>query len=120
MESVCVRREAPGADIVRVAAPVYLKFGLRGTTDPYPAGSHLEATLIALSRERVRRARLGLDQLERLSGETGAFMSSRPGASGLAVPVAKGEAAPLTGLTGDLRQDQHERRAAARPVLDRQ
>src|SRR3989442_254319 len=82
------------ADIVRVAAPVYLKFGLRGTTDPYPAGSHLEATLIALSRERVRRARLGLDQLERSSRETGAFMSSRPGASGLAVPVAKGEAAP--------------------------
>jgi len=108
------------ADIVRVAAPVYLKFGLRGTTDPYPAGSHIEATLVALSRERVRRARLGLDQLERSSGETGTFLSSRSGASGLAVPVAKGETAPLPGAACDLRQDQHKPRAAAHPVLDRQ
>jgi len=73
------------ADIVRVAAPVYLKFGLRGTTDPYPAGSHLDATLVALSRERVRRARLGLDLLEREVG--GIYETSRPGAAGLAVPA---------------------------------
>jgi hypothetical protein len=75
------------ADIVRVAAPVYLKFGLRGTTDPYPAGSHVETALVALSRERVRRARLGIDQLERSSEESGAFMTSRSGARGLAVPT---------------------------------
>src|SRR6185503_11252739 len=49
------------ADIVRVAAPVYLKFGLRGTTDPYPAGTHVEPQLVAFARERVRRARLALD-----------------------------------------------------------
>ena len=75
------------AEFVRIAAPVYLKFGLRGTTDPYPAGSHVEATLIALSRERVRRARLGLDLLERSRDEVGAFVTSRPGAQGLAVPT---------------------------------
>ena len=75
------------AELVRVAAPVYLKFGLRGTTDPYPAGSHVEATLVALSRERVRRARLGLDQLERSRDESGAFGTSRAGAPGLAVPT---------------------------------
>ena len=63
-----------------------MKFGLRGTTDPYPAGSHLEATLIALSRERVRRARLGLDLLEREAG--GIYETSRPGAAGLAVPAS--------------------------------
>lgn len=74
------------AEIVRVAAPVYLKFGLRGTTDPYPAGSHLEATIVALSRERVRRARLALDLLERIADEVGTFTTSRPGARGLAVP----------------------------------
>ena len=74
------------AEIVRIAAPVYVKFGLRGTTDPYPAGSHLEATLIALSRERVRRARLGLDLLEREAG--GIYETSRPGAAGLAVPAS--------------------------------
>src|SRR5437867_1791738 len=73
------------ADIVRVGAPVYLKFGLRGTTDPYPAGSHLEATLVAMSRERVRRARLGLDLLEREA--SGLYETSLPGAAGLAVPA---------------------------------
>ena len=46
-------------EIVRVAAPVYLKFGLRNAPDVYPAGTHLEATTVALTRERVRRARLG-------------------------------------------------------------
>jgi len=75
------------AELVRIAAPVYLKFGLRGTTDPYPAGGHIEATVIALSRERVRRARLGLDQLERLRDEAGTFVTSRAGARGLAVPI---------------------------------
>ncbi len=75
------------AEIVRVAAPVYLKFGLRGTVDPYPAGGHLVTTLVALSRERVRRARLGLDYLARARDEAGTFVTSRPGAIGLAVPV---------------------------------
>lgn len=76
-------------DLVRVAAPVYLKFGLRGTTDPYPAGTHLGATLVALARERVRRALLGTEMLDRLSCEAGiSFVVSRSGAAGLAVPVA--------------------------------
>jgi hypothetical protein len=74
------------ADIIRVAAPVYLKFGLRGTTDPYPAGGHMEATLVALSRERVRRARLALDLLARIGGDGAAFQASRPMAAGLAIP----------------------------------
>ena len=71
-------------EIIRVAAPVYLKFGLRNAPDIYPSGSHLESTAVALSRERVRRARLGLDVLKR-SG-VAARMSER-GAAGLAVPV---------------------------------
>jgi hypothetical protein len=73
------------ADLVRVAAPVYLKFGLRGTTDPYPAGGHLEAQLVVLARERVRRARLALDLLDREA--SGLYETSRPGAAGLAVPA---------------------------------
>src|SRR5205085_773906 len=40
-------------ELIRVAAPVYVKFGLRNAPDVYPAGSHLEATMVALSRERV-------------------------------------------------------------------
>lgn len=71
-------------ELIRVAAPVYLKFGLRNAPDLYPAGSHLEATAVALSRERVRRARLGLDLLGRSGFKT---MTSEPGAAGLAVPL---------------------------------
>ena len=73
------------ADLIRVAAPVYLKFGLRGTTDPYPAGLHMEPQLVALARERVRRARLALDLLEREA--SGEFETSRAGAAGLALPA---------------------------------
>ncbi len=58
------------AEIIRVAAPVYVKFGLRNAPDIYPAGTHLEATAISLTRERVRRARIGLDILDRLAPDT--------------------------------------------------
>ncbi len=71
------------AEIVRVAAPVYLKFGLRNAPDIYPSGLHLEATAIALSRERVRRAEIGLDHLRRYYPEA---VTSERGAAGLAVP----------------------------------
>jgi len=53
------------AGLVRVAAPVYLKYGLRNSPPLYPSGQHLEATVIALSRERVRRAAIGLGILAR-------------------------------------------------------
>jgi hypothetical protein len=58
------------AEIVRVCAPVYLKFGLRNAPDIYPSGTHLEATAVALTKERVRRAKLGLDLLHRLDPNT--------------------------------------------------
>jgi len=54
------------AEIVRICAPVYLKFGLRNAPNIYPSGTHLEATAIALTKERVRRAKLGIDMLHRL------------------------------------------------------
>jgi hypothetical protein len=72
-------------ELIRVAAPVYIKFGLRNAPDLYPSGSHLEATAIALTRERVRRARLGLDLLARSGYEPS---TSELGAQGLAVPAA--------------------------------
>lgn len=71
-------------ELIRVAAPVYVKFGLRNAPDVYPAGTHLEATTVALSRERVRRARLGLDLLARSGYEP---VMSELGAEGLVVPV---------------------------------
>jgi hypothetical protein len=72
-------------ELIRVAAPVYIKFGLRNSPDIYPSGTHLEATAVALSRERVRRARLGLDLLARSGYEP---VTSELGAEGLAVPLA--------------------------------
>lgn len=71
--------------LVTVAAPLYAKFGLRNAPDIYPSGSHLEATAVALSAERVRRARLGLDLLARAGS---AAICSAPGAAGLALPAA--------------------------------
>ena len=70
-------------ELVRVCAPVYLKFGLRNAPDVYPAGTHLEQLVVALSRERVRRARLGLDLLARSGVDVA---TSARGAPGLAVP----------------------------------
>ena len=72
--------------LIEVAAPVYVKFGLRNAPDVYPAGTHLEATTVALTRERVRRARLGLDLLERYGADE---PTSKPGADGLALPVRR-------------------------------
>jgi hypothetical protein len=71
-------------ELVRVASPVYVKFGLRNAPDIYPSGTHLEATTIALGRERVRRARLGLELLARREVD---FVTSTRGAAGLAVPA---------------------------------
>jgi hypothetical protein len=71
-------------ELIRIASPVYVKFGLRNAPDVYPAGTHLESTTVALSRERVRRARLGLELLERSGYEP---VTSELGAPGLAVPV---------------------------------
>jgi hypothetical protein len=52
-------------EMVRVAAPIYLKYGLRNSPPLYPAGQHLEGTVLALCRERVRRAAIGLGMLRR-------------------------------------------------------
>jgi hypothetical protein len=71
-------------ELIRVAAPVYVKFGLRNAPDVYPAGTHLDSVTVALSRERVRRARLGMELLERSGYEPS---SSELGAAGLAVPL---------------------------------
>jgi hypothetical protein len=75
-------------EIIRVAAPVYIKFGLRNAPNIYPSGTHLEPTSIALSKERVRRARIGLDMIKRYAPH---LKTSVKGAAGLGVPVLTGE-----------------------------
>ncbi len=52
-------------ELIRVAAPIHLKFGLRNAPDVYPSGTHLESTVIALSRERVRRAEMAYEIIQR-------------------------------------------------------
>lgn len=70
--------------LLRVAAPIYVKLGLRNAPNIYPSGLHLEATAVALARERVRRARIALDLLDR--AECGARLSSLRAAD-LGIPV---------------------------------
>jgi hypothetical protein len=69
-------------ELIRIASPVYIKFGLRNAPDVYPSGTHLDSVATSLSRERVRRAQLGLELLKR-SGYEPAI--SEPGAAGLAL-----------------------------------
>jgi hypothetical protein len=52
-------------DIIRVSAPVYIKLGLRNSPDIYPCGTHIEATAMALSKERVRRAQIACEMIAR-------------------------------------------------------
>jgi hypothetical protein len=55
--------------LVRVAAPIYFKFGLRNAPDIYPSGAHLEDTAVRMGRERIHRARIALDLLEEYGPE---------------------------------------------------
>lgn len=75
--------EAP--EMIRVAAPIYVKLGLRNAPNIYPSGAHLEAIAIALGVERVHRAAIVLDLIRRYFPE--ARLSER-GAPDLAVPAA--------------------------------
>jgi Peptidase family U32 len=63
-------------ELIRVAAPIYLKFGLRNSPDIYPCGTHIENTALALSRERVRRAEIAMEMIARYCPD--AVMSPRP------------------------------------------
>jgi hypothetical protein len=53
------------AELVRVAAPVQLKFTVRNAPGIYPSGQHLATLAVQSARERVRRAAIGLGLLDR-------------------------------------------------------
>jgi hypothetical protein len=73
-------------DMIRAAAPVYVKLGLRNAPNIYPAGLHLHDLAVRLGRERVRRAELVLRLLaERAPELVEGRGADRPG--DLAVPV---------------------------------
>lgn len=64
-------RYAELPDIVRVGAPIHLKFGLRNAPNIYPSGVHLERIAIETGQERVRRAAIGLEALARAATAVG-------------------------------------------------
>lgn len=72
------------AEFIRLLSPVYIKFGLRNHPDVYPSGKQWEATNITLGRERVHRALLGMQMIERYYPQA---VTSKPGAADLGIPV---------------------------------
>jgi hypothetical protein len=72
-------------EIIRVGAPIYLKFGLRNAPGIYPSGYHIEPVSIQQGRERVRRAAIGMEILKRISEED--YQTSQRGAEGLGIGV---------------------------------
>ena len=71
-------------DLIVAGAPLYAKFGLRNAAPVYPSGHHLEAVAAANCVEKVHRAAVALEWLERLSP---GLPQSKPGAAGLGIPV---------------------------------
>lgn len=72
------------AEFIRLLSPVYLKFGLRNHPDVYPSGKQWEATNVLLCKERVHRALLGMQMIERYYPEA---LTSKPGVADLGIPV---------------------------------
>jgi hypothetical protein len=78
-----VVRGHEAADLIAVAAPMYLKFGLRNARPLYPSGAHLADETAAIAREKVHRAAVALEWIARSGLD---LVQSGPGAKGLGVP----------------------------------
>lgn len=73
-------------EFIRILSPVYIKFGLRNHPDVYPSGKQWEATNISLCQERVHRAALGKQIVQRYCPSA---VTSGLGAADLGIPVVK-------------------------------
>src|SRR5260370_25622371 len=71
-------------ELIRILSPVYIKFGLRNHPDVYPSGKQWEAMNISLCQERVHRAALGMQMVQRYYPKA---VISAPGAAGLGIPI---------------------------------
>ena len=78
-----VVRGHEAADLITVAAPMYVKFGLRNSRLLYPSGLHLVDDAIAIGREKVHRAEVALEWIARSGLE---LTQSGPGAKDLGIP----------------------------------
>ena len=71
-------------EMIRVAAPIYVKLGLRNAANIYPSGLHIEDLAVKQSRERVHRAALVMNIIERYASDA---VMGAVGAADLGVPV---------------------------------
>jgi len=71
-------------EMVRVAAPMYVKLGLRNAPNIYPSGMHVENMAVMLARERVHRAAIAVEMIRRYYPEA---VTSPRGAADLGIPV---------------------------------
>jgi hypothetical protein len=78
-----VVRGHEAADLVTVAAPMYVKFGLRNSRMLYPSGRHLVDEAAKIAQEKVHRASVALEWMRRSGLD---LVQSGPGAAGLGVP----------------------------------
>jgi hypothetical protein len=78
-----VVRGHEAADLIRVAAPMYVKLGLRNARPLYPSGVHIAGDAAAIAREKVHRAAVAMEWIERSGLD---LTQSAAGAKGLGVP----------------------------------
>ncbi len=78
-----VVRGEQAADLIRVAAPLYVKFGLRNSRGLYPSGMHVQTDAELIGREKVRRAQIAMEWIERSGIE---LTQSAAHAPGLGIP----------------------------------
>jgi hypothetical protein len=78
-----VVRGHEAADRIAVAAPMYVKFGLRNARPLDPSGAHLAGEAASIAREKVHRAAVALEWIARGGLD---LVQSGPGAKGLGVP----------------------------------
>jgi hypothetical protein len=78
-----VVRGHEAAELISASAPMYVKFGLRNSRPLYPSGAHLVSEATAIASEKVHRAAVALEWIERSGTE---LIQSGPGAKGLGIP----------------------------------
>ncbi|MHB1733963.1 MAG: hypothetical protein ACYCU8_11055 [Ferrimicrobium acidiphilum] len=78
-----VVRGHEAADLIAVAAPMYVKFGLRNSAALYPSGLHLLGDAMTIAKEKVHRAQVALEWIRQSGME---LVQSEAGAKDLGVP----------------------------------
>jgi len=71
-------------ELIRVAAPIYVKLGLRNAANIYPSGLHIEDLAIKQSQERLHRTALVMNIIKRYAPDA---VMGEVGAADLGIPV---------------------------------